>query len=220
MNRLFVAGAGTDIGKTHVACALVRGRRSLGRSVLALKPVASGVGPVDEAAFAESDTARLLAAQGLAATPAEVDGCSPWRFAAPLSPDMAAQAEGRRLLLPEVVDWCRRRIAGVEADVLIEGVGGVMSPATEDALNLDWAAALDCPVLLVGGTYLGAISHVLTALEVVRARGLPLAGLVLNEATPGSVGLEATAQAVGRFGGVTPWLSPYGGSPPTEAWPL
>jgi dethiobiotin synthetase len=88
------------------------------------------VPPIDDPAFAETDTGQLLTAQGLATTPASVEACSPWRFKAALSPDMAAEAEGRTLELKAVLAWCGRQIAGAPegAVVLIEGVGGVMSP--------------------------------------------------------------------------------------------
>jgi len=199
---VFVTGAGTDIGKTYVSAALIRARRAAGRSVLALKPVASGMpdAPSDPA-FSASDTAVLLAAQGLPITLETVAACTPWRFEAPLSPDMAARAQGRSIRLGEVVDWCRARLAATppETDVLIEGVGGVMSPVAEDGVVLDWIAALGVPALLVCGSYLGAISHALTAVEALRGRAVPIAGLILNESVDAGVDFEATAETLHRF---------------------
>ena len=89
--------------------------------------------------FASTDTAQLLDARGLKVNAANVEACSPWRFKQPLSPDMAAAAERRNLTLDLLADWVRNRIAAapVSCAVLIEGVGGVISPMTSDALNLD-----------------------------------------------------------------------------------
>jgi dethiobiotin synthetase len=217
---IFVTGSGTDVGKTYVSASLVRARRAAGRPVLALKPVASGLSALDAPDFADSDTARLLSAQGLAVTPETVAACSPWRFAAPLAPDMAARAEGRSLLLAEIVDWCRRRIAEapVGTDILVEGVGGLMSPVAEDGTGLDWLLALGCPALLVCGSYLGAISHALTAVEALRARRAPLAGLVLNESPAPAVDLGATADALRRFAGLDPVIVRRGAAVPATAW--
>jgi dethiobiotin synthetase len=158
---VFITGAGTDIGKTYVTALLTRQLRAAGREVLALKPVASGMPKMKAAAFAKTDTAELLKAQGLAITDANVAACSPWRFKEPLSPDMAAAAEGRTLAFADVLAWCREAIATASenVDVLIEGVGGVMSPVADDALNLDWIKALHCPVVLVAGSSLGALNH-------------------------------------------------------------
>ncbi len=201
MSVIFVTGAGTDIGKTYVACALLSALREAGRSVVALKPVVSGVGPVGDPDFEASDTARLLRAAGVAPTPEAIETCSPWRFTAPLSPDMAAAQEGRALSLADVVAASARSIAEAAPDalVLLEGVGGVMSPIAQDGLVLDWIAALDHPILLVAGTYLGAISHALTALTALEGRGLEVKGLVLSETDGATVTLNATVAALTRY---------------------
>jgi dethiobiotin synthetase len=219
MSIIFMTGAGTDIGKTYISCALLRGLREAGRSVMALKPVVSGVGPIDDPDFEASDTARLLQAAGVARTPDAIAACSPWRFAAPLSPDMAAAQEGRTLALADVVAWSRRRIADAEPDafVLIEGVGGVMSPVAEDGLVLDWIEALNHPALLVAGTYLGAISHALTALVALKGRGIEVAGLLASETDGASVTLEATVSALTRYVGDTPIYVVARGAPAPQA---
>ncbi len=205
MSVYVVAGAGTDIGKTFITALLVRRLRAAGRAVLALKPVASGVPDPGDAAFAATDTARLLAAQGLALTPASLAACSPWRFAAPLSPDMAAAAEGQTVTLEAVADFCRARIAAADPDgvVLVEGAGGVMSPIASDALNLDLIKALACPVVLVAGSYLGAISHALTAIEALAARGASVRALVVNESAGSEVDFDATLETLRRHAGAT-----------------
>jgi dethiobiotin synthetase len=198
---LFITGAGTDIGKTYVTAALVRRLRASGRPVLALKPLASGVAPVGDPAFEASDPAVLLRAQGQEIDLQTVADCSPWRFTAPLSPDMAAAAEGRGMKLGEVVDWTLGAIARAPADaaVLVEGVGGVMSPITEDAVVLDWIVALGAPALLVAGSHLGAISHALTAWTALVARGVETRAVLVNESEASTVPLLATAEAIARF---------------------
>lgn len=206
MNVYFVTGAGTDIGKTYVTTLLVRQLKAAGRVVLALKPVISGVPGFERPDFAASDTAQLLVAQGLEVTSAMVEACSPWRFKEPLSPDMAAVAEGRAVHMPEVADWCRGRIAGAVdgAVVLIEGVGGVMSPMTSDALNLDLIKVLGCEVLLVTGSYLGALTHALTALETMKAHGVCVRATILNESADSSVDFEATLETLRLYAAMTP----------------
>lgn len=176
---IFVAGAHTDVGKTHAACGLLRAARADGLAVEVLKPVVSGF---DAADWGDSDPGRLLAAAGVSATPAALEAISPWRFAAPLAPPMAARRERRELPLEPVTGFCRRRIAGSAANLLVlEGVGGLMSPIAEAATGLDLMTALSLPSLLVGGSYLGAISHILTALEVLRSRGLECRAVLVSE---------------------------------------
>ncbi|GJE58739.1 dethiobiotin synthase [Methylobacterium trifolii] len=194
--HLFIAGAGTEIGKTYVTAALTRRLRAQGRTVWALKPLASGVPPLDDPAFADSDTARLLAAQGIPVSPESVAACSPWRFAAPLSPDQAAAREGRELALADLAAWCRERMAQAQGTLLIEGVGGLMSPVTDEATGLDWLKALDVPALLVAGSHLGAISHALTACESLRLHGVPLRAVVVSESPDAPAPAEIVAAAI------------------------
>ncbi|WP_019906364.1 dethiobiotin synthase [Methylobacterium sp. 77] len=203
---VFVAGAGTEIGKTYATAALTRALRRQGRSVSTLKPLASGVPSLGDPDFRFSDTAILLDAQGLAVTLANVEACSPWRFTAPLSPDLAAAREGRSLHLSDLVGWCEARLreasakTGATSDpiVIIEGVGGLMSPITPDATGLDWLKALALPTLLVSGSYLGAISHALTAAETLRLHGQTLLGIVVCESLGAPTSPETVADAIAR----------------------
>jgi len=176
MRSLFVAGTGTDLGKTHVACALLETVRARGLSVDAFKPVVSGFTPE---APEGSDPARLAAALGRPRAWPEV---SPRRYRAPLAPNLAARLEGETLRMADLVGDCQTWLADRDVDLaLIGGAGGVMSPMTDEATNLDLMVALRLPVLLVAGSYLGAASHLLTAVEVVRARGLVVAAIVVSE---------------------------------------
>jgi dethiobiotin synthetase len=194
MSTLFVTATGTDVGKTFVMTKLVAELRAARRSVHALKPVASGFDASDVAA---SDTGVLLDALGLALTPANLDAVSPWRFAAPLSPDMAAARENRAIPFSELVEFCRAPRA---ADVtLIEGVGGVMVPLDAQHTVLDWIAAVGAPVVLVAGSYLGTLSHTLTAVAALRARACELAAVIVSESATQPVPLDETVAGLRRF---------------------
>ncbi len=195
----FVAGSHTDIGKTFVACALLRGAIARGLRAEAYKPVVSGFDPGD---WNDSDPGRLLAALGRPLSADTLAAMSPLRYRAPLAPPIAARREGDVLMLAKLLASCRLVRDSWSTDLgLIEGAGGVMSPIAEDATNLDLMAALGMPVLLVGGSYLGSISHTLTALECVRARGLDVAAVVVSESGESDApGLMDTLEAVDRFG--------------------
>ena len=123
MTAFFITATGTDIGKTFVTKGLIRQMHATGRPVAAIKPVVSGFDPHD---WLESDSAALLAALGRPVALAEVEHISPWRFKEPLSPHMAARHEGRAIAFQEVVEFCRRSMAGRQGVLLIEGIGGIM----------------------------------------------------------------------------------------------
>jgi dethiobiotin synthetase len=194
MDRLFISSVGTGIGKTLVTSILCHQLRCSGRGVRAIKPVVSGFCDDDS----ESDPALILRALGQSCTPEAFAEISPWRFAQPVSPHLAARAEGGGPSLAELCAFCRES----EGDgiMLIEGAGGIMTPLGEDFTVLDLAASLGHAVVLVTGSYLGAISHTLTALAVIRARGLLVRGLIASESLE-SAGLSETAEAIRLFAG-------------------
>ena len=194
MTMLFVTGSGTDVGKTFVTALLLEQLAHAGRTACALKPIASGF---EEGRAHESDAARLLRAQGIEPTAAAIAAVSPWRFAAPLSPDMAAARECRAIDFTLLLDFCREP-RPVELTV-IEGVGGVMVPIDRERTVLDWIVALGAPVLLVAGSYLGTLSHTLSAAGMLRARGVTIAAIVLNESAIQPVPAEETAEVLARF---------------------
>lgn len=196
MIRLFVTGSGTGVGKTLVTAALAHQLRRAGKSVRAVKPVISGYTPETHG---DSDTAHLLDSLDESHGNAAIDRVSPFRFVAPLAPDMAAAREGKRLDFAALVRFCRTSAEGPEDVLLIEGVGGVMVPLTDRETVLDWIAAIDTPSLLVAGSYLGTISHTLTAAEALRQRGLPVAGVVISESEESPVPPEETRATLRRF---------------------
>jgi dethiobiotin synthetase len=193
VTAIFVTGTGTDVGKTFLSAALIRHWRSAGHAVAAFKPVVSGFDP---ASAATSDPGVLLAALGDPS--GKIETLSPWRFTTPLSPDMAAAREGRTLDFEAIVRFSRKAAASADR-VLIEGIGGVMVPLDERHTVLDWMSALRLPVLLVAGSYLGTISHTLTALRVLVQRNLTVAAVAVSEsATPGAP-LDETVATIARF---------------------
>jgi len=207
---IFITATGTDVGKTFVAASLIRHFRQMGRSVDAIKPVVSGFDPEHAAA---SDPGVLLHALGLPATLAEIDRISPWRFRAALSPDLAARREGRNIDVDAVVTFCQNAVQQRRDILLIEGVGGVMVPLDGERTVLDVMMALQLPLILVTGSYLGTISHTLTALDALFQRRLKVMATIVSE-TPGSaVPLDDTVAAIGRF------VAPVIGLPRQESRP-
>jgi dethiobiotin synthetase len=196
MTALFVTATGTDIGKTFVTAGLIRHIRAAGRTVAAIKPVVSGFDPDD---WQGSDPALLLAALGRPLTLEEVEGVSPWRFKAPLSPHTAAQHEGRAIAFQELVEFCRRAMAARRGVLLVEGIGGVMVPLDDRHSVLDLMSMLRIPIILVAGSYVGTLSHTLTALEVVARRNLDIAAVVVSESNGSAASLEDTVATLQVF---------------------
>jgi dethiobiotin synthetase len=198
VTAIFVTATGTDIGKTFVTAGLIRHYRKAGGAVDAIKPVMSGF---SAEAIQSSDAATLLAALGRPVTLPEIERIAPWRFKAPLSPDMAACLESRTIDFNEVVEFSRSAIASRRGVLLIEGIGGVMVPLDDRRTVLDWMSVLRIPVVLVAGTYVGTLSHTLSALEVVARRNIDIAAVVVNESEQSAASLADTVATLEQFAG-------------------
>jgi dethiobiotin synthetase len=196
MSAYFVTSTGTDIGKTFVTAGLIHYLREAGQAVHALKPVVSGYDP---SVVETSDPAVLLSALGRQVSADEVEAIAPWRFRAPLSPDLAATREGRDIDFERLVAFSRQAVAAETGMLFIEGVGGIMVPLDAGRTVLDWMAALQIPLLLVVGGYLGTISHTLTALDVLATRHLKIAAIVVSESERNPVELDDTVASIARF---------------------
>lgn len=204
MTAFFITSTGTDLGKTFLTRGLIRHMRARGRAVTAIKPVLSGFDPREAAG---SDPGLLLAALGRPVTIDEIALLSPWRFAAPLSPHIAARLEGRHVALPAVVEFCRKA-AAADADVLfIEGAGGVMTPIDDRHTMVDLMTALGLPLVLVVGSYLGTISHTLTALDALARRALGVAAIVVSESDGSPVPLDQTIASLAQFAPAYPIIA-------------
>ena len=128
-------------------------------------------------------------------------GCQPlYKFKAPLAPNMAAKLEGVEIDFNKIIEFCQKSAAN-----LIEGAGGVMSPITDDKTNLDLIKALGLPVILVCGSYLGSITHTLTALAVLKGMQVEV---ILSESelefVGGGVDVRETAKQIENFSGIKP----------------
>jgi dethiobiotin synthetase len=167
----FVTGTDTGVGKTMVACALLRALRARGIDAGGFKPIETGVGPEGPL-----DGRALREAAGAGDALAAV---CPQTFALPAAPTVAAAAEGRRVELAAV----RQAFAALmarHACVVVEGAGGLLVPAAEGVSMADLARELGLPLLVVTRASLGTINHTRLTLEAAAARRLALAGVVIS----------------------------------------
>jgi dethiobiotin synthetase len=208
MGTLFITATGTDVGKTYITCALIETFRRRGRPVDAFKPALTGYHGVEG-----SDAGAILKALGEG--PERLDHVAPLRFAASLAPPSAARAEGRTVDLGEMNRLCRIRMAEAEGKaLLIEGVGGVMSPIADGATNLDLICDLEVPTLLVVGSYLGSVTHTLTAIEALRGRYVPIWGAVVSQSEGENPAPSELSSAMAQFApGIPVVVAPRG-----ESW--
>jgi dethiobiotin synthase len=183
ISGIFVAGSGTDVGKTVVTAGVLRFLRRHGEAAMAMKPVQTGCDVATDGRMFAPDIEFVLRAAGLEVDEETRGHLAPYRFAPACSPHLAARLAGERIELETILTsahWLSERYR----HLVVEGAGGVLVPLNETQTMLSIACELRMPVLLVGHSGLGTINHVLLSLEAIRRRGCEVLGVVLNDTQP------------------------------------
>jgi dethiobiotin synthetase len=175
VQRLFVTGTDTEVGKTRIAVALCIAFGAAGKRVAAMKPIASGCERTRDG-LRNHDA---LALHGAMNVRAGYDEVNPYAFEPAIAPHIAAVEAGRRIDF-EVLDRCYERLA-LQSDVtVVEGAGGWLAPLDEERTFADLAAHWQLDIVLVVGLRLGCLNHALLTQESIQRRGLRLRGWVGN----------------------------------------
>jgi dethiobiotin synthetase len=150
----FITGTDTGAGKTVLAALLVKFLRSRGVNAAALKPICSG---------GRGDAKKIFAAMDGALS---LDEINPWHFRAAIAPLLAARRENKKIKLPHVLARVRATQKRFEI-VLVEGVGGLLSPLGENFDSRDLILALRAMPIVVAQNKLGAVNQILLTLEAL-----------------------------------------------------
>ncbi|KAJ7453686.1 PLP-dependent transferase [Mycena galericulata] len=176
-----IFGANTDVGKTILTTALVRGSAALKNEVFYLKPISTG--PIEDA-----DDEHIKRHCGELKDRVHTD-CL-YRFHVPVSPHLAAQlAAGEeskkivsdRTFINSIASHVRRCAARSpdSAHMYVETAGGVHSPTLSGVTQLDCYRPLFLPTILVGDAHLGGISATISAYESLMLRGYIVDAILL-----------------------------------------
>ncbi len=196
MIRLGVTGTDTGVGKTTIAAALIARVHALGRRVVPMKPVETGVGPGDG-----GDAARLIAAAGGKHSLADV---SPYRLAEPLAPTVASRQAGITLAI-EQLDHAFGRLSTHAELMVVEGAGGLLVPITRDVSFRTLFRRWNLEVIIVALNRLGVLNHVLLTVEAATNVGLTVRGIVLNSGVTVSTD-RAVVSNLGELKGHVPGI--------------
>ena len=172
---LFITGTDTNVGKTWVAAALTRAWRDAGIDAVPMKPITCG----DRA-----DAEMLLGACAGSMTLEEI---SPVWLRPAVAPYTASMIEERAIDLALIRETFAR-LRKQHASIIVEGAGGWLVPILRDYWVSDLAAEMNLPVLIVAANRLGVLNHALLTVQSVVAKGLPCAGVLLNQPTPPPAG--------------------------------
>jgi len=169
----FITGTDTDAGKTWATLALMRYFRNQGKSVVGMKPVASGCVIQD----GQLKNADALLMQQNASVELDYALVNPYAYDLPVSPHIAGI--NNPVVLDEVVSRFNqlKELADI---VLVEGAGGWYAPINDQESIADLAQALTLPVIIVVGIKLGCINHAKLTYQAIQHLGIPCAGWIAS----------------------------------------
>ncbi|MFT6588463.1 MAG: dethiobiotin synthetase [Cycloclasticus pugetii] len=176
LKSFFITGTDTDVGKTYVAAALIRGLAERQLTVSGFKPVAAGA-TWQDGQFKNEDAIDLLRESTAGLGYSDVN---PYCFEPAIAPHIAAEQEDMVINLPAIeAVYAKHKLA---ADmVIVEGAGGWMVPLNDQLGFDDLALALNAPVILVVGLKLGCINHALLTEAAILNKGCRIAGWIGND---------------------------------------
>jgi dethiobiotin synthetase len=211
MSGVFVAGTGTDVGKTVVAAAIAQTLANEGKRVAVFKPAVTGL---DEGG--EPDHALLRRAAGSEQSDAEI---APYRYGPPMSPHLAAALAGEEIDPARLLATARNAAAGADG-LVCEGVGGLLVPLAPGYLVRDLAADLALPLVVAASPGLGTINHTLLTIEVARNAGLEVATVVLTPWPEEPSAIESSnRETIAALGGVEVDVLPHLDLSSPNTWP-
>lgn len=191
--RVLITGTDRGVGKTWVGCALALALRSVGKQVVALKPVEIGCPGAERG---HEDGVLLARASGQSQP-----GHSIFRLPEKVSPALAGDRSGITIDFDALVLKIERY--GVGADYLLaEGEGGLLSPITWEWNMVDVARALGAAALVVSVDRLGTINGTLLTLSALELAGVPVAGVVLTAPAAPDESTGSNVPAIARLSGL------------------
>ncbi|AWU73898.1 uncharacterized protein C5L36_0A04950 [Pichia kudriavzevii] len=166
MQPIFITGTDTDVGKTFISALLVK---RWGADYW--KPVQTGLN--EDIGDTATVTQMLQASGGIPSNTIIFDPAL--KYQNPLSPWRCTILENK-----EEIDITKLNLPPTTNTIIVEGAGGVLVPFTKDKFTTDVIHHLNTPVILVARSKLGTLNHTLLSLEVMKARGNNVVGVILN----------------------------------------
>jgi len=190
MASLFVTGTDTDVGKTCVTAGIVSYLSKMNVNVGVMKPFASGYKTTVDSV---SDDVKILMKYSGVNDP--VDLVNPYFFEIPTSPYDACKQLNLEIDISRVID-SYKQLTSIHDVVIVEGIGGIMTPITKNYFVSDLISDLQMNTIIVTGSKIGAVNHLMLTYEHVKEKNLPLNGFMINQNVSNGYGLSNLKQQV------------------------
>lgn len=183
--NLFITGTGTDVGKTYVTGLIVKKLREGGASSAYYKAAMSGNERRPDGTLIPGDALQVKTMSGVEQPLEEM---CPYIYETAVSPHLAAKIEGNPIEM-ECVLKNFDRVCGTYDYVTVEGSGGIFCPLRFDEQKIqleDFIKARSLACLMIADAGLGTINAVVLTAEYMKARKIPVKGIIFNHYEPGN----------------------------------
>ena len=199
--KLFVTGTGTDVGKTYVTALMVKKLHGAGLRAAYYKAAMSGNVRRPDGTLIPGDALCVQQVSGISQS---LESMCPYVYEHAYSPHLASRLEGN----PVRMDVVKAGFAALEAEydyITVEGSGGILCPICFDEAKIqleDVIRELDAACVIVADAGLGTINSVGLTVSYMRAKGIPVKGLIFNHYHPGDVMEEDNLEMCRYFTGL------------------
>jgi len=218
MNSFFVTGTDTDVGKTCVSAALANYFCEKDIDVGVMKPFASGYkSSVDSV----SEDVEIL--MKYSQTHDSIDLVNPYYFEIPTSPYDACKQLNLEIDISKVID-SYNQLASIHDIVIVEGIGGIMTPISKNYFVSDLISDLNLDSIIVTGSKIGSVNHLMLTYDHARQKNLKLKGFIINQNVADGYDLSNLKhQIFGLTGhkafGAIPYVEPFSIEPYIATFP-
>lgn len=174
MKAYFITGTDTGVGKTSITAGLAGNMSRLGVNVGVMKPIATGIPQKSE--FKSSDVTILCEASG-AKDPEET--INPLFMPLPTSPYDASKLLSMSIDMSMILEKFKKLLS-IHDVVLVEGIGGLMTPITKNFFVADMIKAMTIETIIVTRATLGTLNHTVMTCKICKDYDIKIKGLVIN----------------------------------------
>ena len=182
---LFITGIDTDVGKTFITAGLASCIHEMGVDVGVMKPFAAAGRP-QKKGFKSKDVEILCNAAKV--TDAE-ELVNPQFFPVPASPYTASKILGTKPSVSKVLK-AYQKLSKIHKMILVEGMGGVMTPILKNYYVADLIKDLRLPVAIITTTRVGSMNHTIMSVKMCQRYKIPIKGIIINDIDSGPYSIK------------------------------
>jgi len=174
LQSLFITGTDTDVGKTYITAGLAASFYEMGIDIGVMKPFAAGT--AQKKGF-KSEDVKILSDAAHVDDPENL--INPQFFPIPASPYTAWKKLKTKPKISTILSSFKK-LSKLHDTMLVEGMGGVMTPILKDYFITDLIKQMKIPTIIVTRTKVGTVNHTLMTVMMCKKYKIPIKGIIIN----------------------------------------